>query len=325
MRTLWRATAAMSFAASTAAAQGNPSPADALFDKGVEDMGGGRFAAACPAIAESLRLDPRPGTLFTLAECESKWGKGAAALRYYKQYLEQVAALPAAQQGKHGERKQRAADAVKRLAPSLSRVTLSLAAGAPRGLEIVLDGERVDASSLGKPLDLDPGQHTAVVRGAGKDRSQSFSVAPGEARQMTLEPPGSEPPLAPPPSSPPAAAAERADGAPTRRTIMYAAAGVGAAGLVAGSIGGAVALSKKSDVNKGCVALLCSAAGQRAVESGRSAALVGTIGFGVALLGAGVATTLFLLDRRAQAPSSSLRWSPLLARSSGGLAMEGTW
>ena len=56
---------------------------DALFQKGIDDLAAGRYDIACPAIAESLRLDPRPGTLFTLAECYSKAGKVASAVVRY--------------------------------------------------------------------------------------------------------------------------------------------------------------------------------------------------------------------------------------------------
>ena len=41
--------------------------AEKMFQQGLADMLAGRYAAACPAIAQSLRLDKQPGTLFTLA------------------------------------------------------------------------------------------------------------------------------------------------------------------------------------------------------------------------------------------------------------------
>jgi len=50
---------------------------EALFNKGVGDMEAGNYQSACPALAESNRLDPRAGTLFALAECEAKIGTPA--------------------------------------------------------------------------------------------------------------------------------------------------------------------------------------------------------------------------------------------------------
>src|SRR5690606_15567731 len=68
--------------------------AEALFDKGVADMKAGRHETGCKAIAESQRLDPRPGTLFTLATCEAAWGRIATAVSRYGDYLAVYARLP---------------------------------------------------------------------------------------------------------------------------------------------------------------------------------------------------------------------------------------
>jgi len=43
-------------------------------------MEAGNYAAGCPALAESQRLDPRAGTLFTLSQCEVQWGRVATAV-----------------------------------------------------------------------------------------------------------------------------------------------------------------------------------------------------------------------------------------------------
>ena len=95
--------------------------ADALFKKGLVDMEAGRYDAACPAIGESMRLDPRPGTLFTLAECEGKAGKIATAVARYEDYLQLFARLTPQQQKKQLGREQIAAErkqALSRRAPA---------------------------------------------------------------------------------------------------------------------------------------------------------------------------------------------------------------
>jgi hypothetical protein len=58
--------------------------AEALFDRGLRDMQSGNYDKGCPALAESHRLDPRLGTLFTLAECEAQWGKTGSAVAHYR-------------------------------------------------------------------------------------------------------------------------------------------------------------------------------------------------------------------------------------------------
>ena len=79
-RTLLAATL-VSSAAWPALAAGPVDAAKALFDRGVEQLEAGHFNRACPAIEKSYQLDPRPGTLFTLAECEAKRGRLATAVQ----------------------------------------------------------------------------------------------------------------------------------------------------------------------------------------------------------------------------------------------------
>src|ERR1700724_1365517 len=57
---------ALGVSAGVARADG-PDPAAALFDRGLADMQAHRYATACPELAESYRLDPHAGGLFTLA------------------------------------------------------------------------------------------------------------------------------------------------------------------------------------------------------------------------------------------------------------------
>jgi tetratricopeptide (TPR) repeat protein len=63
----------------------DPDPAQALFDQAIADMEAGRFDKACPAIKRSHKLEPLPGTLFALAECEAKRGALATAVQRYEE------------------------------------------------------------------------------------------------------------------------------------------------------------------------------------------------------------------------------------------------
>jgi hypothetical protein len=83
-----------SLAASGPARAQDIAAAEALFDKGVADMKAGRYETGCKAIAESQRIDPRPGTLFTLATCEAQWGRIATAVSRYGDYLAVYERLP---------------------------------------------------------------------------------------------------------------------------------------------------------------------------------------------------------------------------------------
>ena len=62
--------------------------ADALFQKGREAADKGDFATAAAKFAESQRLDPAPGTLLNLADCEEHLGQTASAWEHYKRAAE---------------------------------------------------------------------------------------------------------------------------------------------------------------------------------------------------------------------------------------------
>lgn len=303
--------------ASIASAQGTP--ADALFERGVSDMEAGKYESGCPAIAESLRLDPRPGTLFTLAECKGKWGKATAAIEHYKDYLARVAAMPPPQKVNHAERAKIATETLKKLDASVARVTFSLPPQAPSGVELALDGAPLATGSLGSPTALDPGEHTLVSKTGSGERTQKFSLKPGETTTLQIELPAAASAQPAPSSS--STSASVTPSSISRNTWLYVAGGAAVVGFAAGAIGGIVAFSKKSEADKNCAGLACSPEGFRAIESGRSAALVSTIGFGVGLVGAGAAAALWVTRPK----ESAWQILPLVSPQNAGLGLRGGW
>ncbi|WP_437626738.1 hypothetical protein [Sorangium sp. So ce1151] len=318
--------------AAPAAAQ-DAAAAEELFNRGLADMEAGRFESGCKALAESEQLDPQPGTLFTLAMCESRWGRVATAVTQLGNYLAWVERMTPAQRARQAGRPKVAKQERERLSPRVPRLSLSLPEGAPPGTVVKRDGNTMGPAALGVPLPVDPGEHRVSTQAPGAPLwEQTITIAEGETKTQTLEVKEAAAPDAPAtpvpaPASPgpgsqlPAPQTQAAPGEATapggRRTAAYVAGGVGVAGLVVGGIMGALVLGKKSVVDEHCGnaiqasnAKACDATGLDAAQSGNTAALVSTIGFGVGLAGLGAAAVLYWTEPKpaGAATGTAPRW-----------------
>jgi hypothetical protein len=295
-------------AAGPAAAQ-DTAAAEALFRRGLAAMEAGRYAEGCSALAESYRLDPKPGALFTLAECRSKEQKIATAVALYDDYLAAFAALSPADQARQRGREKIAAEKKRVLGPRVPRLVLRLPPGVTR--TVTRDDVTLRPPALGIPLPVDPGEHqvTSQVVGGAVQR-QTIVIGPDEEKVVDLEvaPPRGEPPAARPPAAeaPPAyaPAAERPPSSGgSRRPYAFTALGLGGAGLLVGAATGAAVLSKRAVVASNCVNHICTQAGLDAADSGKTLGGVSTGSFVVGGLGLVAAGILFLTDRPSSGPA----------------------
>lgn len=117
---------------STALAQ-DVAAADALFNRGVTEMKAGQFQRACALIAESMRLDPQPGTLFTLSQCEVKRERTATAVARLDDYLQLYDRLTPDQKAQQLNRPRVVKEQRDKLSLDVPELTLSLPRGRPRG------------------------------------------------------------------------------------------------------------------------------------------------------------------------------------------------
>ncbi|MFS8071409.1 MAG: hypothetical protein ACMG6S_33985, partial [Byssovorax sp.] len=114
--------------------------ADALFNRGVTEMKAGQYKKGCPLIAESLRVDPQPGTLFTLSQCEVKWGRVATAVARLDDYLQLYERLTPDQKVQQQTRPKVVKEQRDKLILEVPQLTLSLPPGAPAGTVVKRDG-----------------------------------------------------------------------------------------------------------------------------------------------------------------------------------------
>jgi hypothetical protein len=271
----------LSLAVSGAAHAQDVASAEALFRAGRDLMEKGDYDAGCPKLAESNRLDPSSGTALNLALCHAKQGKTATA------WAEYLVAARLARQQQRSERVEEATKKAEELERGLSHLTIVVEAPVAN-LDLRRDEARVEPSSFGISLPIDPGRHVITVQATGY-KPVTLEVLVGATRDdRTLAIPPLVKEVAPPRlGGGGAMATER----PSRPPSW--AWGVGATGLAATLggigllIGGGVDLG---DANSACAVLAhgCASVSPSPTSllvAGGVVTTVGLIGLGVGIYG----------------------------------------
>jgi len=285
--------------------------AEALFDEGLQLMNDKRYAEACPKLEESQRIDAGIGTLLYLAECYEKTGRTASA---WATFREAASAASAAGQGDRARQGKARAD---RLEPLLSKLTVSVAAENKSipGFQVTRGGETVQAPLFETAVPVDPGNLVIEATAPGYEPVTKTVNVPGNGGRAQVQVPALVPAPGTTPAAPAgtgaaqgsqtqpgqeqgqqsAALAEQAstDDGSTSRTVGVVLMGVGAAGMVVGTIFGVDALQKNNDAKDICGddTSCPTQEGEDLSDDAQQAALVSTIGFvagGAALVGGAV-------------------------------------
>lgn len=269
-----------------ATALGQAGAAQTQFDYGLAEMQAGRYASGCPALAESYRIDPHPGVLFTLAECENKWGKVASAVTHYDAYLDVFAHMASEEKARQRGRDKIASAQRDRLRPQVPELAIALPPSAPAGTTVTRDGEPLGAPSLGASLPVDPGDHVVVARtpdGAAHEARVSVVLAQHASLVVDLTPP-------------PRPAVVRVAPPPRRAPVWEYPAVVGLVGLAVGGVAGLVVLEDKSTIQAQCRPdYTCTQSGLNAASSAKTAGLVSDVGFAVGAAGLAAGAVLLVL------------------------------
>lgn len=286
--------------------------AEALFNKGVDDMKAGRYETGCPALAESQRLDPRPGTLFTLATCEAEWGHVATAASRYGDYVSVYERLPDDKRAAQLERYKVATEEREKLLREVPQLTLRLPAGAPAGTVVKRDGEVVAPPALGLGLPVDPGEHVVSTQvPGGPIHEQKITIGKGEKKSVMLEVKAANAAVPEPTATMTAGAVKPVEGGVSgRRVATYVVGGVGLVGLVVGGVLGGVAVAQKGVMNQHCGAAIghdddptgCDQTGFDARQIAKPAADGSTVGLAAGGAAVAAALVLFLTEPNAMPP-----------------------
>jgi hypothetical protein len=259
--------------------------AQTLFEQARDLVRQGEFAAACPKLAQSLRLDPGTGTMLWLADCYEHTSQTASAWAVFKE-----AAASAALQGDPREKiaRRRAAD----LEPRLTKLVIVLqpAAKVP-GLEVHRDGAVIGDMEVGLPSPVDPGKHTIRATAIGHAEWSIDLDVPARPETVVVEVPRltpSAPVVAAPvlaATSAPAPIAVRSSWSAMRVSgVVLAGAGVAAIGT--GTFLGLSAKSTYADSNRDghCTPTnVCDETGKQHRSAAGALATGATVAFGAGL------------------------------------------
>jgi hypothetical protein len=236
-------------AAAKATARKDYKAAEGKFDKG-------DFAGALKLYEAAEAVVPVPQTKYKIGACHDKLGHVADALRWYQIFLDNVPPEKADKLAP-SMNDARARMSVLKATPATVRLVI-----VPANAPIIVSVDGAPPQGAGSTLSVPPGHHRLVFQAQGFDPAASdVDVGPADAKEvrLTLQPsrPGVVaviPPPPPPPGAAPAGPVAPPPPPPTpspRRSNVpaYVLIGAAGAGIVAGSVLGALALKDKSDFN----------------------------------------------------------------------------
>ena len=318
----------LSSASAATAAPRDAASADTLFQQGRDAMKRGDYAAACPKFVESQHLDPAPGTLINLADCEERQGKLASAYAHLREALD---TLP-----RGDERLALVRTKLAWLEKRTPRLTVQVASGAPTGTLVKRGEVELSGASLGTALPVDPGTVTVVVTAPGRrPRTFEVTIGAGQSKTLSVEPGEVDPTVAVGAARRRRAAgsaedaAHPPDAAHTQRIAGWVLVGAGAVGLGVG----AFAFSKRSSnldrASNRCPADVCATEDDAAQFHAELAGATNWKKIGAVSLAGGVVAAAggaILLLALPSADATSLRLTPIIAAGAGnGVNLSGAW
>jgi hypothetical protein len=276
--------------------------AQVLFEQGNRAMDAHDYATACAKFEATQSMVRGIGVTLRLADCLEKQGRIASAWAQFRSG-EQMC------QDKHDARESVARDRAAALEPHLPKVRLMVAQPAPEGLHVTQDGHELPAGTWATDVPIDPGPHVFTASAPGYqswEAKRDFAAdrpavevdvpalvkepqtAAREERHEAAPPQKIE---APPPSPP------QQSGSRSIPTVAWIGFGVGAAGIISGSITGSMTLVKASQIKSDCPSGACTS--QTQLDNAKAAQVIATISdvsFIVGGVGAlvGVGAYLFL-------------------------------
>jgi hypothetical protein len=259
-----------------------------LLDEAKRYNDAGDIAAACSLLDRAYQLDAKDGILYARADCRDREGKISAAVGIYDAYLRTFARMTGAQRQSHAQRASIAEARIKELGPLVPMVQFVWAEKPPEKTIIIVDGVEFPAMTLDAKLPLEPGTHEIIVKLPGEpERKRTVVLSKGGSTVVDLSP-LSESALEalkqPQKGINAKSGADKGSGkkgaADPWKIGGFVGLGLGAAGIVVGSITGGTALKEKGVVDAHCNGEhRCDKEGLAAVDRFQTAGNISTATF----------------------------------------------
>jgi hypothetical protein len=287
-----------------------------LGTEGVKLAMGGDCAHAVDKLTRAEALLHAPTTAVWLGQCDIQLGRLVAGTEILNRVVRE--SLPEGSPKSWVDAKQRAQALFDSAEPRIA--TLTIHVDRPAGVEpqVTVDGEAVPSVLLDNERPTDPGTHHVMANAQGFNTATTdVSVSDGQSQRVSLRLEGQAPSAAsqsgtstvqptPPqatqaqPVQPPPPATSSAP----NRAPAFVSFGIGAAGLVFGSVFGALALSDKSRLDSACTDKVCPPSSQSDIDAMHRDSLLSTIGIGVGVVGAALGTIFLVSGHGDEGPKS---------------------
>ena len=315
--------------------------ADTLFKKAKKLLAEKKYPEACSTFEQVDKLDPGIGAKLNVGKCYEEWGRLAIAYRWYTDAQKMAA-----------DTKDERAPKIQALADELDtnvpRVTIKVPDGADPAIVATLtfDGKPVDQAQIGIEQRVDPGPHAIEFTVDGQKKKKTVPVERGGSSEVQLDIPkgkggkadgwrAKKDPAKGPhkdptkePTGEPIADAPAVPG----RTQRIAGLTIGATGLVAVGIAGAVTLAERSKyknaLERHCMGStsMCDAVGLDTTHDARHKANIATV---ISIIGGAAVVggvVLYLTAPKAGHPDEhALYLAPELGTDGGAVVFGGNY
>jgi hypothetical protein len=303
-------------------ARADSAVAEALFKKGLDELNGNNFKAACADFKASDSAEASVGARLNLGKCNEKQGKLASAWSAYKSAVSLA-------RGHDDKRADDANASAAALEGKYSTVKFTMKAP-QQGMKITIDGADT-GGVLDTDLPVDPGDHNVEVSAPGYvPQTLKLSIGAG-VEKKTLDIPA----LAVDTTGKYSGGAGASGGGGGSGLLVggIVVGGIGVVGLVVGGAFGGLAISQKSTVKSTvtpagsmtCVTAQC----KNALSSAKTDATVSTAGLiaGGILVAGGAALVIVGVTKGKHSDETKASWTivPAVTPNAAGAVVAGTF